>query len=311
MTFRGRSHLVNARLAGRTNFAAWMAAAWVFSSVLLGTVLPGKGGPAEKAAAGASPAIPDKSAEVNRALQYKIQLAAFDRDRMDLVLERISRQIGVPIELVGPDLQLDGITKNQSFGWNEPELTVDETLRKIFLKANSDGHLVYQVKPKAAGGRPIIYVTTRAAAIKRGEQLPAVFTAPPTVAGLGDNNPKPKNAADALKFKMALSFERNSLDSTLGLLSRRIGVPIEINGPDLQFEGITKNQSLALDEPKQTVDKLLRKILRKANPAGDLVYQVKPKAPGGPEIIFVTTRQAVKKRGEKLLPVFETAPPRK
>ncbi len=120
------------------------------------------------------------------------------------------------------------------------------------------------------------------------------------------SKPKPANAVDALQYKMSLQFDRNALDFTMGMISEEIGIPIEIIGPDLQLEGITKNQSFGLAEPEQTVDELLRKIFAKANPDGKLVYQVKPKAPGGPDIIFVTTRAAVEKRKEKLPDVFAT-----
>lgn len=119
------------------------------------------------------------------------------------------------------------------------------------------------------------------------------------------NKPKPTNATEALQYKMSLQFDRNALDFTMGMISDEIGIPVEIIGPDLQLDGITKNQSFGLMEPEQTVDELLRKILIKANPDGKLVYQVKPKEPGGADIIFITTRAAVEKRKEKLPAVFE------
>jgi hypothetical protein len=123
--------------------------------------------------------------------------------------------------------------------------------------------------------------------------------------------PQAKSAAAALKTRMAYKTERKALDTAMQEISDRIGVPIEIRGADLQLEGLTKNQSFAMNEPEQTVDELLRKIfvLTEQDP-GKLVYQIKPKEFGGPDIIIITTRAAVEKRKEKLLDVF-AAPQRK
>ena len=41
-----------------------------------------------------------------------------------------------------------------------------------------------------------------------------------------------------------------------------------------------------------------------ANPDGKLVYVVKPRAPGGDEMLFITTRKGAEKRGDKLPPEF-------
>jgi hypothetical protein len=115
------------------------------------------------------------TAQVLDSLQDKISFPPFERDALDRVLARLSRQIQVPIEIIGADLQLEGITKNQSFGWNEPPMTVDETLRTIFRKAEPDGKLVYIVKTKPTGGQAIIWVSTWPSARKRGEPVPLIL----------------------------------------------------------------------------------------------------------------------------------------
>ena len=76
-----------------------------------------------------------------------------------------------------PLLQLEGITKNQSFGLDEKNKPADEILRNIMLKANPDGKLVYVVKSKQPGGEEVLLITTRAAAGKRGDTLPPEFSA--------------------------------------------------------------------------------------------------------------------------------------
>ena len=42
-----------------------------------------------------------------------------------------------------------------------------------------------------------------------------------------------------------------------------------------------------------------------ANPAGKLIYVIKPKEGGGAETLYVTTRAAAEKRGDKLPPELE------
>ena len=83
------------------------------------------------------------------------------------------------------------------------------------------------------------------------------------------------------------------------LLADEIGVPIVILGPDLQIEGITKNQSFGLDERDQPAEEVLLKILRQANPDGKLVYVIKD-VPGKGEQIWLTTRVAAAMRGDTL-----------
>jgi hypothetical protein len=111
--------------------------------------------------------------------------------------------------------------------------------------------------------------------------------------------------ADKLARTIDLSFPRETLESSLGMLSREIGVPIEILGGDLQLEGITKNHSFGLDERQRSAGEILRKILWQANPDGKLVYVIKSKQPGDREMLFVTTRAAAKKRGDTIPPELD------
>jgi hypothetical protein len=127
---------------------------------------------------------------------------------------------------------------------------------------------------------------------------------------VGDKEPKEKGAksvdvAAALAKRTSLSFPRDTLEKSLEMLSKDIGVEIIIMGSDLQLDGITKNQSFSLDERDQPAGEILLKILKLANSDGKLVYVIKPKSAGGPPALFVTTRAAVKKRGESLPAVFE------
>jgi hypothetical protein len=115
------------------------------------------------------------------------------------------------------------------------------------------------------------------------------------------------SVAEKLGGKMSLSFERETLERAIQLLSAEAGVPMEIVGGDLQVEGITKNQSFRLQENDKPAAEILRKIMLLANPDGKLVYVVKPRPAGGEEAVFITTRAAAQKRGDRLPPEVATA----
>lgn len=128
-----------------------------------------------------------------------------------------------------------------------------------------------------------------------------------------------RSVLESLQRSTTLRMPRDTLEAALAQLAGDVGVEIVIRGPDLQLDGITKNQSLAIDLQDRPGEEILVEILRKANPdksaAGPadqrqkLVYVVGPKSPDGPEVIFVTTRAAAAGRGETLPAVF-TAPTR-
>ena len=114
-----------------------------------------------------------KQGDAADALRKKITLS-FPRDTLERCLEMLGKEIDQEIVILGPDLQLEGITKNQSFGLEELDQPAGEVLRKVLKLANSDGKLVYVIRPKD-GRREAIIVTTRSAAAKRGEPLPEEF----------------------------------------------------------------------------------------------------------------------------------------
>ena len=103
-------------------------------------------------------------------LQKKISLV-FAKDTLEKSIQMVSDEIGVPIEILGGDLQLDGITKNQSFGLDERDKPAEAVLRAILSK--SDARLVYVLRKK--DGVESIEITTKAAAAKRGDTLPPGF----------------------------------------------------------------------------------------------------------------------------------------
>jgi hypothetical protein len=120
-----------------------------------------------------------------------------------------------------------------------------------------------------------------------------------------DKGKKSGDAAAALAQRVSLSFPSETFEKAAELLSTEIGVEIVILGSDLQPEGITKNQRMTLDEREQPAGEILLKMLKMANSDGKLVYVIKPRTAGGAPIIFISTRAAVKKRGDPLPSAFE------
>jgi hypothetical protein len=113
----------------------------------------------------------------------------FARDTLEAALAMLADDVGVKIVIRGPDLQSEGITKNQSFGIDLADRPAGEILVEILRLANPDKmatgpadprqKLVYVVPPAGADGSKVVIITTRAQAAARGDELPAVFAAGP------------------------------------------------------------------------------------------------------------------------------------
>jgi hypothetical protein len=126
------------------------------------------------------------TSSVSDKLRQKASLS-FARDTLEVALQQLSNDIGVPIEILGADLQADGITKNQSFGINVSDKPAEEILVEILRLSNPDKtatgpgdprqKLVYVIAAAADGQAERIVVTTRSRANERGDKLPAVFRA--------------------------------------------------------------------------------------------------------------------------------------
>ena len=111
-------------------------------------------------------AVPVESAAP---LQKTISMV-FAKDTLEKSIQMLSDEIGMPIEILGGDLQLEGITKNQSFGLDERDKPAEAVLRTILARSDSAGRLVYVVRTK--DGVESLEITTKAAAAKRGDTLP-------------------------------------------------------------------------------------------------------------------------------------------
>jgi len=135
----------------------------------------------------ASRGAPDPSSKLTTVAEklQKITSLSFTKETFERALEILSEDLGIAIKLRGSDLQLEGITKNQSFGIDLEDLPAREILLEVLQRANPDRSasgpadpkqkLVYVVR-ETVGDKPgVIVVTTRTAVAKRGIKLPAVF----------------------------------------------------------------------------------------------------------------------------------------
>lgn len=135
-------------------------------------------GPIAMRSAGGSDELRSATSIVEK-LKRKTTLS-FANEPLEGALRLLAQDAGIKIEILGSDLQIDGITKNQSIrDLDEKEKPAEEILRNIMLKANPDGKLVYVVKAKQPGGEEVLLITTRAAAAKRGDTLPAELVTVP------------------------------------------------------------------------------------------------------------------------------------
>ena len=125
---------------------------------------------------------------------------------------------------------------------------------------------------------------------------------------------KPQSLTEQLKRPTSLQFASDTLEAAVEQLAADIGIAIEIDGPALQADGITKNQSLAINLENKPAEEILIEILRLANPdktattASDprqkLVYIVARSQAGAPYRLLITTRAAAAERGIELPQAF-------
>lgn len=158
-----RQAVLNAYLPGAAAHNLLLATQLVLSAV-----------PNGAQAGAASPAASSPRSSASAALDRKISLS-FPREALDRCMEQLAAELGVVIEIVGADLQLEGITKNQSLNnLDLRDLPAREVLDRVLKLANPEGKLVYVIGSDGGKG-DVIRITTRAAAAKRGDRLPAEF----------------------------------------------------------------------------------------------------------------------------------------
>ncbi|MAT72852.1 MAG: hypothetical protein CMJ58_25505 [Planctomycetaceae bacterium] len=173
-----------------------------------------------------------------------------------------------------------------------------------------DGQTVLRCYLPAAAGHNLILASELLLTLPRTEAALAGATGGAT----RDGDSAGATIEQRLAATTSLSFGKETLQRSLEVLADDMGVPIEIAGGDLQVDGITKNQSFAIDLHDRPAAEILLEILLLANPdrgakgpsdpKQKLVYVIRPATDGQPARIVVTTRAAAAGRGEKLPDVF-------
>lgn len=115
------------------------------------------------------------------------------------------------------------------------------------------------------------------------------------------------DVAERLAEKITLRAPGVPLDDALDRIGDEAKIKIVLLSKDLQQAGITKNQRVFLEEVDQPAGDVLRKLLLTVNPDGKLVYVIKFEKGTDEQAVYITTRSAAAKRGDKLPPEFDSA----
>jgi hypothetical protein len=118
----------------------------------------------------------------------QVTTLSFPKETLEKALEMLAADLKIRIQIAGRDLQLEGITKNQTLSLDVRNRPAGEILVEVLLRANPDRtatgaadprqKLVYVIRPSKEELSHAVIVTTRTAATQRGEELPEVFRVP-------------------------------------------------------------------------------------------------------------------------------------
>jgi hypothetical protein len=122
------------------------------------------------------------------------------------------------------------------------------------------------------------------------------------------SEPGPLTLAEKLAASTTFSFSKETLENALKTLSEQLEIEVLIAGRELQLEGITKNQTLAVDLRDRPAVEILVELLRRANPDKEATGPADPRQKLVYVIqegrIVVTTRSAAVRDGLELPKVF-------
>jgi hypothetical protein len=109
----------------------------------------------------------------------QVTTLSFPKETLEKALEMLSMDLKIPLQIAGRDLQLEGITKNQTLSLDLRDRKAGDILVAILRQANPDRTATSAADPRqklvfVIRGDAII-VTTRSAAAQRNEELPEVF----------------------------------------------------------------------------------------------------------------------------------------
>ncbi len=128
-----------------------------------------------------SPLAPAQNLSISDRLN-EVTTLVFPKETLEKALEMLAADLKIPIQIAGRDLQLEGITKNQTLSLDLRDRPASEILVGVLRRANPDREAISAAHPR----QKLVYlirdegviVTTRIAATQRGEELPEVFRVP-------------------------------------------------------------------------------------------------------------------------------------
>ncbi len=115
---------------------------------------------------------------VAQRLQQKTSLK-FPGESLESSVKILADDVGVAIELSIKDLEVAGIPKQAPFAFDERDQPAGQILRKLLLQRRPDGTLIYVIRQRPGTNDEEVLITTRQAAGKRGDKLPAEFEEAP------------------------------------------------------------------------------------------------------------------------------------
>jgi hypothetical protein len=210
-----------------------------------------------------------------------------------------------------PDNLVDHVSTLQISGYSNPLMfRLRNVLQSVHRYTRYDRDM-----PKGQQAVMRCYLPTGAASyLVHATDLVLLETSGTVSGGAQVAAAQPQTVWDKLKKNSKLAFGREPLLKAVKLLEEEIGVKIEIQDKDLELEGITKNQSFGIDMRDKPAEEILLNIVVRANPEKTespteekqkLIYVVKEKHEGGDDVIWITTRSAATKRGDKIPDVFK------
>jgi len=139
--------------------------------------------------AGSAPMPETKEPETIEEKLASTMSISFPQNSLEFALRDIGEEAGIPIDIKGGDLQLDGITRNKEIkDFTHNDKPVGDILAQLMVRANPEPSpgpsseaqkLIYVIHPmEGPDEEKKLVVTTRAAAAKNNYTLPDVFEIP-------------------------------------------------------------------------------------------------------------------------------------
>ena len=131
---------------------------------------------------------PTATKTLREKLKQSISMS-FDKEELQVALAMFEEESGVDVQILGKDLEREGITRNKSVtNFQAAGRPADEVLRMLLIQGNPTKvdrtddpqmKLVYVIRQDTATGREAVFLTTRSAAAQRKEKLPPEFAIEP------------------------------------------------------------------------------------------------------------------------------------